>query len=137
MFWGRELVPRSQPAPRQRARAYLRSWGPWGARSARRSSEVMHASNPNDITKQQPHSFKPSACTQIRLQHVPYWDHLVYNLGPRIWTNVEVSLATKRADLTTRWFLLRDKIPHGRFLGDPTHIIVAQLCLTLLWSHEL
>ena len=46
-------------------------------------------------------------------------------------------MATKRADLTTRWFLLRDKIPQGRFPGDPTHIIVAQLCLTLLWPHEL
>ena len=43
-----------------------------------------------------------------------------------MWTNVEVSLATKRADLTTRWFLLRDKIPCGGFPGDPTHIIVAQ-----------
>lgn len=117
----RELVPLSQPAPRQRARARLPSWGPRGARSARHSSQVTQASNPNDITKCHPPSYPSNLASapKFRFLHIPHWHHLVYNLGPRIWANLE---ATKGEALTPGLLLLRDQPPRGGFPVDPNHV---------------
>lgn len=93
----REQVPLNQPAPRQRARAGLLSQGPRGDRSARRSSGAIHAGNPMTSLNTSHHSSHSNLASapRFRLLHKPYWHHLVYNLEPRMWANLEVSLAIK------------------------------------------
>lgn len=63
-------------------------------RSASLLKEVINTTDPNDITKHQTHSYPSSLASapKIRLLHIPHWHRLVYNLGPRILANIEISL---------------------------------------------
>ena len=79
------------------------------------SQPLRHQGSPHP---QSYHSNLASA-PKFRFLHIPYWHHLVYNLGPRIWANLE---ATKGEDLTPGLLLLRDQPPRGGFPADPTHV---------------
>lgn len=87
--------------PRPRARVHLLSWARGVSSvfllsSVSCSSQVIHNSNPSDITRYQPYSShsNPVSAAKFTPLHLP-WHHLVYNLGPGILTNLEVRLATK------------------------------------------
>lgn len=97
--WSRDPGPSSQAAP-GKGPEHISFPGARGVsscllpRSASCSEEVMNTTNPNDITKHQTHSYPSSLASapKIRLLHISHWHHLVYNLGPRILANLEVSL---------------------------------------------